>query len=71
MATTKQNNEWAAPVTEKVTSITAQTVRSIAVTMNMSDMVLLIDSFGVHYEALSEMKRNIQKEFVQAVENLR
>ena len=72
MPVSKSNDEYAfaAKPAQKETSITAHIVRSIAVTMSITEMLVLVESMGIDYERLTPNQRQIQQEFSDAIHAL-
>ena len=55
----------------KLTSISARTVLTISVSMSVTEMDTLIDSFGKSVGEMTPGERNVQAEFAQAIEDIR
>lgn len=56
---------------DKETSITARIVRTVSVSMSLTEMDALVESLGRQYDELTNGQRAIQSEFVSAVEAVR
>lgn len=56
---------------EKETSITARIIRTISISMSISELDSLIQTFGRTGDELTPTERTIQREFITAVEELR
>ena len=56
---------------EKETSITAHIVRTVSVSMSLTEMDALVESLGRRHDELTIGQRTIQSEFVAAVEAVR
>lgn len=56
---------------EKSTSITAHIVRTISVSMSVTEMDALVNSLGKPRDSLTNGEKIVQDEFVRAVERVR
>ena len=56
---------------ERETSITARIIRTISISMSITELDSLIQTFGRTGDELTPIERTIQQEFINAVEELR
>lgn len=66
-----EENKRESERSEKETSISARIIRTVAVSMSITEIDLLIQSLGKARIDLSQTERMIHAEFIEAVERVR